>query len=117
MSAVKLSVELTVSKDQLEVFKQIAREMNAIVQHDEPDTLSCKWFYHEGDNKWCLTEKFKDSDAFLQHLNDVSPQLDRLLEISEFDRLEVFGDMPLSAKATIVSFGAKHYQFWSGVYH
>lgn len=117
MSAVKLSVELTVSKDQLDVFKQIAREMNAIVQRNEPGTLSCKWFYHEGDNKWCLAEKFKDSDAFLEHLSDVSEQLDRLLEISEVDRLEVFGDMPLAAKATIASFGAKHYQFWSGVYH
>jgi quinol monooxygenase YgiN len=69
MSAVKFVVELTVSTSQLDTFKHIAREMNSIVQHHEPDTLSCKWFYHDGDNKWCLTEKFRDSDAFLKHLD------------------------------------------------
>jgi len=39
------------------------------------------------------TEKFKDSDAFLKHLDDVSSQLEKLLEISEINRFEVFGDM------------------------
>jgi len=117
MSAIKFSVELTVAANQLAVFKQIAKEMNAIVLCNEPDTISCKWFSHEGDNKWHLTEKFKDSDAFLKHLDDVSPQLDRLLEISEINRFEVFGDMAFAAKAAIALFGAKHYSFWSGVSH
>jgi len=116
MSAVKFIVGLTVSDAQLDTFKQIAKEMNAIV-HNEPGTLSCKWFYHEGDNKWCLAEKFKDSDAFLTHLDDVSTQLDQLLEICKVDRFEVFGDLPFSARAAIASFGVKHYTYWCGVVH
>ncbi len=117
MSTVKFVVELNVSNGQLDTFKRIAKEMNAIVQQNEPDTLSCKWFYHEGDNKWRLTEKFKDSDAFLKHLDEVSAQLEQLLEISEMERLEVFGDMALAAKAAISSFGVKHYTYWDGVSH
>ena len=117
MSDIKFAVELTVATSQLEAFKQIAKEMNAIVLCNEPDTISCKWFHHKEDNKWYLTEKFKDSDAFLKHLDDVSSQLDKLLEISEINRFEVFGDMAFAAKAAIVSFGAKHYSFWSGVSH
>ena len=115
MSTVKFVVELTVSNNQLETFKNIAKEMNAIVQRDEPDTLSCKWFYHDGDNKWCLTEKFRDSDAFLKHLNEVSEQMNQILEISEVERFEVFGDLCYSARAAIASFGVKHYTYWSGV--
>ena len=117
MSAIKFALELTVAINQLEAFKQIAKEMNAIVLCNEPDTISCKWFHHKEDNKWYLTEKFKDSDAFLKHLDDVSLQLDRLLEISEINRFEVFGDMAFAAKAAIALFGAKHYSFWSGVSH
>ena len=115
MSTVKFAVELTVSHSQLDTFKRIAKEMNAIVQRNEPDTLSCKWFCHEGGNKWYLTEKFRDSDAFLKHLHEVHPQLDQLFEISEIDRFEVFGHMAFAAKAAIASFGARHYTYWSGV--
>ena len=117
MPAVKFVVELTVSDHCLNSFKEIATAMNAIVRNNEPDTLSCKWFYHEGDNKWCLTEKFKDADAFLKHLDDVSLQLDQLMEISEVSRFEVFGDLPYAARAAIASFGVKHYTYWSGVVH
>jgi hypothetical protein len=117
MPTIKFAVELTAAHTQLDTFKRIAKEMNEIVHCNEPDTLSCKWFYHEGDNKWYLTEKFKDSDAFLRHLDEISPQLDQLLEISEVNRFEVFGDMAFAARAAIASFGAKHYTYWSGVSH
>lgn len=117
MSAIKFAVELTVADNHLEVFKEIAKEMNAIVLYNEPDTISCKWFHHKGDNKWYLTEKFKDSDAFLKHLDNVNLHLEKLLEISEINRFEVFGDMAFTAKAAIASLGAKHYSFWSGVSH
>jgi len=117
MSTVKFAIELTVSNTQLDTFKRIAKEMNTIVQRNEPDTLSCKWFYHEGGNKWYLTEKFKDSDAFLKHLHEVSPQLDQLFEISEIDRFEVFGHIAFAVRVAISSFGARHYTYWSGVSH
>ena len=117
MSTVKFVVELTVSNSQLETFKRVAKEMTAIVHENEPDTLSCKWFYHDGDNKWCLTEKFRDSGAFLKHLDDVSGQMNQIFEMSNVERFEVFGDMPYAARAAIASFGVKHYTYWGGVVH
>ena len=65
--------------------------MNAIVRKDEPLTLQCQWFFHEGEDKWYLTETFPDSDAFLLHLANVATQLGQLLEITEVSRFEVFG--------------------------
>ncbi len=117
MPTIKFAVELTVSHIQLDTFKRIAKEMNEIVHLNEPDTLSCKWFYHEGDDKWFLTEKFRDSDAFLKHLDEISPQLDQLFEISEVNRFDVFGEMAFNARVAIASLGAKHYTYWSGVSH
>lgn len=115
MATVKFTVELVVQTHQLADFKRLAREMNAIVQKDEPRTLQCQWFFHEGENKWYLSEMFPDSDAFLQHLEDVTPQLGQLLEIAEVSRFEVFGDLSLAARATIASFGVKYFSFWEGV--
>jgi len=117
MSTVKFVVELTVANSRLETFKRVAKEMNEIVENHEPDTLSCKWFYQGGDNRWCLTQKFRDSDAFLKHLHQVNEQMNEILEISKVERFEVFGDLSYTARAAIASFGVKHYTYWSGVVH
>jgi quinol monooxygenase YgiN len=117
MSTVKFVVELTVPDSRLERFKRVAKEMNQIVKNDEPDTLSCKWFYVAGENKWCLTQKFKDSDAFLKHLHQVSEEMNEILEISKVERFEVFGGLSYAARAAIASFGVKHYTYWTGVVH
>jgi quinol monooxygenase YgiN len=115
MATVKFTIELVVQRHQLSDFKRIAREMNAIVRTDEPLTLQCQWFFHEGEDKWYLTETFPDSDAFLHHLANVAPQLGQLLEIAEVSRFEVFGELSLAAKATIASFGVKYFTLWEGV--
>lgn len=115
MATVKFTVELVVQRHQLSDFKRIAREMNTIVRKDEPLTLQCQWFFHEGEDKWYLTESFPDSDAFLHHLGDVGPQLSQLLEIAELSRFEVFGELSLAARATIASFGVKYFTLWEGV--
>jgi hypothetical protein len=43
--------------------------------------------------------------------------MNQLLEISEVERFEVFGDLSYVARAAIASFGVKHYTYWSGVVH
>ena len=115
MATVKFMVELVVQRHQLPEFKRIAREMNATVRKDEPLTLESQWFFHEGEDKWYLTEMFPDSDAFLQHLANVATQLGELLEIAEVSRFEVFGDLSLAARATIASLEVKYLIFWEGV--
>jgi quinol monooxygenase YgiN len=115
MATVKFTVELVVQRHQLSDFKRIAREMNAIVRTDEPLTLQCQWFFHEGEDKWYLTETFPDSDAFLHHLENVAPQLGQLLETAEVSRFEVFGELSLAARATIASLGVQYFTLWEGV--
>jgi len=115
VATVKFTVELIVAGHRLDSFKKLAREMNSIVRKDEPGTLQCQWFFHEGDDKWYLTEMFTDSNAFLKHLNDVGPQLEALLDVAEVSRFEVFGDLSHAAKAVIASFGVKYFTLWDGV--
>jgi quinol monooxygenase YgiN len=115
VATVKSTVELIVSNHQLPNFKRLAREMNAIVRRDEPRTLQCQWFFHEGEDKWHLTEIFADSEAFLKHIEDVAPQLEELLEIAEVSRFEVFGDLSHKARAVIATFGVKYFSLWDGV--
>jgi hypothetical protein len=89
--------------------------MYAIVRKAGPLTLESQWFFHEGEDKWYLTETFPDSAAFLQHLANVSSQLGQLLEIAEVSRFEVFGELSFAARATIASFGVKYLTLWEGV--
>ena len=83
MATVKFTIELTVEHSQIDTFKKLAREMNAIVRYNEPETIQCQWFFHEGDDKWYLTEMFANSDAFLKHLQDTGPKLEEILEIAD----------------------------------
>ena len=115
MANVRFTIELTVIHNQVDTFKKLAREMNVIVRCNEPETIQCQWFFHDGDDKWYLTETFVDSDAFLKHLEDVGPKLEEILEIAEVSRFEVFGDLCHSAKSVIASFGVKYFTFWDGV--
>lgn len=115
MATVKFTIELTVEHSQVDTFKKLAREMNTIVRHNEPDTIQCQWFFHEGDDKWYLTEMFANSNAFLKHLEDTGPKLDEILEIAAVSRFEVFGELSQAAKAVIASFGVKYFTFWDGV--
>lgn len=115
MAAVKFTIELRVDSRRVTEFKKLAKEMNAIVRCNEPKTLQCQWFFHEGDDKWYLTEMFEDSDAFLRHLEDAGPKLEEIFEIAEVSRFEVFGELSHSAKAVIATFGVKYFTLWDGV--
>lgn len=115
MAAVKFTIELTVEHTQVDRFKKLAKEMNTIVRCNEPKTIQCQWFFHEGDDKWYLTEMFADSDAFLRHLEDTGPTLEEIMEVAEVSRFEVFGELSHSAKAVIASFGVKYFTLWDGV--
>ena len=65
MASVKFTIELNVEHNQVEAFKKLAKQMNTIVRYYEPETIQCQWYFHEGDDKWYLTEVFANSDAFL----------------------------------------------------
>ena len=115
MATVKFTIELTVERSQIDRFKKLAKEMNTIVRYNEPETIQCQWFFHEGDDKWYLTEMFANSDAFLKHLGDVGTKLEEILEIAELSRFEVFGELSHAAKAVIATFGVKYFTLWDGV--
>jgi len=115
MAAVKFTIELTVEHSQIENFKKVAKQMNTIVRYYEPETIQCQWYFHEGDDKWYLTETFANSDAFLKHLHDTGPKLEEILKIAEVSRFEVFGELSHAAKSCLASFGVKYFTFWDGV--
>ena len=115
MAAVKFTIELTVEHNQVDSFKKLAKEMSSLVRKNEPETIQCQWFFHEGDDKWYLTEMFTNSDAFLRHLEDIGPKLEEILQIAEISRFEVFGELCHSAKAAIAGFGVKYFTLWDGV--
>lgn len=115
MSTVKFTIELSVVHSQVDTFKKLAKEMNSMVRSNEPQTIQCQWFFHEGDDKWYLTETFASSDAFLMHLEDAGPKLEEILEIAEVSRFEVFGELSHAAKAAIATFGVKYFTFWDGI--
>lgn len=115
MATLKLTIELTVVHSEVDTFKKLVKEMNAMIRCNEPETIQCQWFFHEGDDKWYLTEMFTDSDAFLKHLEDVGPKFEELLEVAEVSRFEVFGHLSHTAKSAIASFGVKYFTYWDGV--
>lgn len=115
MATVKFTIELTVDHHQVDRFKRLAKEMNSIVRCHEPETIQCQWFFHEGDDKWYLSETFASSNAFLKHLEDAGPKLEEIFEIAEVSRFEVFGELSHAAKSVIATFGVKYFTFWDGV--
>lgn len=115
MATVTFTIELIVHHHQVDTFKKLAKEMNSIVRRNEPETIQCQWYFHDGDDKWFLSETFTSSDAFLKHMEDTGPTLEEIFEFTEVTRFEVFGELSHAAKSVIATFGVKYFTFWDGV--
>ena len=64
--------QLSIEEGKLEDFKAFVNTMIEITDANEPNTLVYEWYIHEDGNECHLLETFKDSDAFMVHLGNVS---------------------------------------------
>ena len=86
--------ELAVKDGQTEAFKEIASELAAKVEQNEPDTVVYKWHLSDDGARCRVDEWFTSSEALLAHFTGeaMTSLLPKVLECAGLEKITVHGD-------------------------
>jgi len=90
MKQIQATALLKIHEGKLNEFKSIAEKCMQSVREKDTGTLKYDWFINKDQTLCEVREKYKDSDAVLQHMGKLGDTLGELLTISDIS-LEVFG--------------------------
>jgi quinol monooxygenase YgiN len=93
MGQITLLAEIAIEPGRLAEFKSVVAEMVTAVQANEPGALRYDWYLSEdGTNDWNV-EVFADSQAVVEHMENVADLVPKLQATATFKRVEVLGDL------------------------
>ena len=106
-----LVAEFTIQDGKSDAFKKLLRAAIEIaieiVRSKEPDALSYEFYPGNHESKCYAVELYKDSKALLAHIENVGGILPQVLEVSQFSRLEIYGNATDELREAVAPFGAK----------
>jgi len=91
-----------------EAFKTLAAELVPKVEAEESGTEAYQWFLSEDGSYAMLYEQYEDSAAFLTHLGNVAPVMDRFMASMDIEAVFAFGDIDDAARDALDGFGATY---------
>ena len=68
-----------------------------------------------GDDRGFFIETFKDSEAFITHLNNVGPMFPKLLESCTVTRAKIFGKPSDALKELLAPLGVEYFSHFNGI--
>ena len=113
---VRITVEATVGEGNLEEFQKVALAMTA-ASEEEPGTIGYEWFFSADGRQCRLLETYADADAVLAHfkgpvVSEIVPQMAPLCTV---DRFEFYGDPGPQVFEIAAAFGARQFNYWTGL--
>ena len=91
MSELQLTASCTIHTGKLEEFKAVAQACMASTREKDCGTLQYDWFFNEEETQCLVRERYRDSDAVLEHMGNLGETLGALLDTCDLS-IEVFGD-------------------------
>ena len=107
--------QLSISDGKLEDFKSIVNTMVEITELNEPSTLVYEYHINEDETECHLLETFKDSDAFMAHLGNVSHMFDTLFTFATMTRAKIFGSPSEELQKSLDPLGVEYFGHFNGV--
>ena len=89
MSVLQMTARLSIHPGTILEFKKRAADCMQATQKDS-GTLRYDWFLNDDETECVVVEAYRNSEAVLEHLANLGPALNALLEVSDID-IEVYG--------------------------
>jgi len=108
--------EFIIKDGKLEEYKKLVQEMSRVVEANEPDTLSYRFYFDRSETKCIVHETYRNSDAVFAHNNGLASQtiLPKILSVS-INRFEVYGNPSEELRKVITSFNPQTYSLFTGI--
>jgi quinol monooxygenase YgiN len=90
MEELQVTARLRIRNGQLSEFKAVAEKCVASVRENDTGTLQYDWFFNEDETECVVRERYRDSDAIMEHMANLGSTLEELLAVCDLS-VEVFG--------------------------
>ena len=107
--------QLSIKDGKLEDFKSIVNTMVEITNLNEPNTLVYEYHINEDGTECHLLETFKDSDAFMVHLENVGHLFDTLFESATMTRAKIYGSPSAELQQALDPLGVEYFAHLNGI--
>ena len=105
-----------IEKDNVEQFKKLIREMNNVVETNEPSTVVYQFYINEDGTKCMVHETYVHSEAVLSHNESTASKtiLPRIFSIAKLNTLDVYGNPSNELKKLLASFNSQIFKLYTG---
>ncbi|MEX0875578.1 MAG: antibiotic biosynthesis monooxygenase [Actinomycetota bacterium] len=117
MKDVHAWTEVSIAPGNAEEFKQLAKEMIAIVQAEEPGAKGYTWYLNADETVCHIHEWFEDSAAFMAHATGraVGEKLGSMIALGGFSRFEIHGDLSPEAEQLVGALATAKFGYLNGI--
>ncbi len=114
MQNLQITGRFQIHEGQTEAFKKVVSKCIAVTKAKDKNTLQYDWFFNHDETKCVVREIFKNSDAAVEHLDNLGDLIDELLEISDYTP-EIYGSPSKDFLNAAAGFLPKMYDFYEGI--
>jgi len=90
VSELQLTTRFAIHDGQLSEFKSLVSRCMEVVREKDSGTLQYDWFLNAAGTECVLRERYRDSDAVLEHAMNLGDLMGRFMGISDPD-IEIYG--------------------------
>lgn len=114
MSEIRVSAALDVHDGKLDAFLAAAAAVIRVVREKDSGTLGYDWYGNAEQTRFIVLERYRDSDAVLEHLANLGELFGSLLETADLT-LDVFGNPSAELAEAAAAIPTRVYKFYQGL--
>jgi quinol monooxygenase YgiN len=112
---IRATAEVSIPPGKINEFKVLSAEIIEKVQANEPGTFSYEYFLSNDESKCYVVQYYKNSEAVLAHLANISDLAGPLHEVAPFTGLMIFGSPSDELRRALEPVGPQIFERWNGV--
>ena len=114
MKDLQVTARCKIHDGKLDAFRVVAKECLQSVKERDDGTLQYDWFFNEAQTECVVRERYRNSEAVMQHIANLGETMGALLETCDLS-IEVFGDPTPELVEGTKALPTQVYSFFQGV--
>jgi quinol monooxygenase YgiN len=115
-SLIHFRAEFIIKDGKIKEYKKLVRNMSRVVEANEPDTISYRFYFDRDETKCIVHEIYANSEAVFAHNNGLASQtiLPKIFSLSRISKFEVYGNPNKKFQKVLTSFSSVTYNLFAG---
>ena len=114
MKELQVTARCKIHDGKLDAFRAVAAECLKSVRERDDGTMQYDWFFNEDQTECVVRERYRDSEALMQHIANLGDTMGALLDVCDLS-VDVFGDPSAELLEATTSIPTRVYGYFQGV--